>query len=108
MDTAWTFENTQLIFGLKTSLAEMGAGQRDVDVALRAYDQAQRDYYSQVALGERLQVERETFRKRSAALVQGYRTKDLAFRAFRDEALEAYDQGPGLEEALVTWLIARR
>lgn len=92
LDIAWAFENTQLIFGLKTSLADMGAGQRDVDVALRAYDQAQRDYYSQLALGERLQVERETFRKRSAALVQGYRTKDLAFRAFRDEALEKYKQ----------------
>jgi hypothetical protein len=63
-----------------------------VEMALRAYDQAQRDYYSQVALGERLQVERETFRQRSAALVQGYRTKDLAFRAFRDEALEKYKQ----------------
>jgi 5'-nucleotidase len=30
------------------------------------------------------------------------------FTMFRDEALEAYDQGPGVEEALVTWLIARR
>jgi len=40
--------------------------------------------------GDRIQLEREIFRKRAATTVQGYRTNDLAFRAFRDESLEQY------------------
>ena len=92
LDTSWAYENQQLSAQLKEYMGAMIGGQPAIEMALRAYDQAQRDYYSQLALGERLQVERETFRKRSAALVQGYRTKDLAFRAFRDEALEKYKQ----------------
>ena len=40
--------------------------------------------------GDRILLEREIFRKRAATMVQGYRTTDLAFRAFRNEALEQY------------------
>ena len=40
--------------------------------------------------GIRVQAELEGFRKRAAARIQGYRTRDLAFRAFRSEALEQY------------------
>lgn len=38
--------------------------------------------------GQSLQAERETFRQRAAAIITGYRTKDLTFRTFRNEALE--------------------
>ena len=41
-------------------------------------------------LGQDLLGDRETFRKRAAALIAGYRTKDLTFRTFRNEALEQY------------------
>jgi hypothetical protein len=43
-----------------------------------------------VAKGDRLQQERETFRKRASAVVQGFRTRDAAFRIFRNEKLERY------------------
>ncbi len=43
-----------------------------------------------IAEGQRIQDERELFRQRAAALIQGYRTKDLTFRTFRNEALEQY------------------
>jgi hypothetical protein len=43
-----------------------------------------------VAQGERLQQEREIFRQRTAAVIQGYRTRDAAFRLFRNEKLERY------------------
>lgn len=43
-----------------------------------------------IAKGNRVLAEREVFRQRAAAIVQGYRTKDLAFRLFRNEALEQY------------------
>ena len=59
--------------------------------ALREYDDAQRDVRSSaIAEGNRIQEEREIFRKRSAALVQGFRTRDAAFRIFRNEKLERY------------------
>ena len=43
-----------------------------------------------IAKGERILAEREVFRQRAAAVIQGYRTKDLTFRTFRNEALEQY------------------
>jgi hypothetical protein len=43
-----------------------------------------------IAKGERILAEREVFRQRAASIIQGYRTKDLTFRTFRNEALEQY------------------
>jgi hypothetical protein len=40
--------------------------------------------------GQNVLADRETFRQRAAAVVNGYRTKDLTFRTFRNEALEQY------------------
>ena len=89
---AWKAEYAQLVYDLKADLGNLLGAQSGLDVALRNYDQAVRDYRALLASGDRIQAERETFRKRGAALVQGYRTKDVAFRAFRDEALEKYKQ----------------
>lgn len=47
-------------------------------------------YYALLADADRIMTEREIFRKRVAAVAQGYRTRDVAFRAFRTEALEEY------------------
>ncbi len=89
---AWAQEYAQLVYDLRETLNGMIDGQSALDASIRRYDQAQRNLRAQVAAGDRLQSERETFRKRSAALIQGYRTKDLGFRAFRDESLEKYKQ----------------
>ena len=43
-----------------------------------------------MARGSRILAEREVFRQRAASIIQGYRTKDLTFRTFRNEALEQY------------------
>ncbi|MCX8494576.1 MAG: hypothetical protein ORN51_00130 [Akkermansiaceae bacterium] len=43
-----------------------------------------------LARANRILTERETFRMRAGALIQGYRTKDVTFRLFRNEALEQY------------------
>jgi hypothetical protein len=42
------------------------------------------------AEGDRILAEREVFRQRAAAVIQGYRTNDLGFGIFRNEALEQY------------------
>ncbi|MEO0447122.1 MAG: hypothetical protein AAF191_13700, partial [Verrucomicrobiota bacterium] len=43
-----------------------------------------------LAQGNRLLAERELFRIRAASVIQGYRTNDVSFRLFRNEALEQY------------------
>ena len=63
---------------------------RTVDALSIAYIRAIEDYQNTLTDGLDVLAERETFRKRAAAAVQGYRTRDVAFRAFRTEALEQY------------------
>lgn len=82
---------------LKQSIVDIGAALKQVqgdfiiiNEALRRLDDAQRAYQSLVAEGDRIQAERMVFRQRSAALIQGYRTRDAAFRVFRNEKLERY------------------
>jgi len=61
-----------------------------VNERVREYDDAKRKLQKLIADGDRIQAEREVFRRRSAAVVQGYRTRDAAFRLFRSEKLERY------------------
>ncbi len=61
-----------------------------VNERVRELDDAQRAVRALIAEGDRLQAERQVFRQRAAAVVQGYRTRDAAFRLFRNEKLERY------------------
>lgn len=61
-----------------------------INTALQELDDAQREYQALLAEGERVQAEREIFRQRAAAIIQGFRTRDAAFRIFRNEKLERY------------------
>ncbi len=56
----------------------------------RALNDAQSAYQAQVAQGNRILQERLTFRQHAAAIIQGYRTRDAAFRIFQNEKLERY------------------
>jgi len=104
--TNWELEHAQLFAEIEMGLSDLLAGTYEVDVALRSYDQSKRDLQALRAKGDRIQKERLVFRQHAAALIQGYRTRDFAFRAFRDEALERYK---GLFElaAKYTYLSAR-
>ena len=61
-----------------------------INAEIQAFDDSQRAFRALEADGDRIQAERELFRKQSAALVQGFRTRDAAFRIFRNEKLERY------------------
>jgi hypothetical protein len=61
-----------------------------VNLRLQELDDARRNYRSVLAEGDRIQQEREVFRQRAAAVIQGYRTRDAAFRIFRNEKLDRY------------------
>jgi hypothetical protein len=55
-----------------------------------SHQQALQQVGNVIAKGNRVMAEREVFRQRAAAIIQGHRTKDLTFRVFRNEALEQY------------------
>jgi len=63
---------------------------REVDALSIAYHRAVERYRTELTNGQRVLTDREVFRRRAAAAVQGYRTRDVAFRTFRSEALEEY------------------
>src|SRR4030095_6040256 len=61
-----------------------------INARLQELDDAQRKYRGLLAESDRIQAEREIFRNRTAAVIQGYRTRDAAFRILRNEKLERY------------------
>ena len=83
-------EEKQLAYEFEVQFQEMIDRYHEVAQLAVKLQQANEEVRTVMALGDRLQIEREIFRKRAATVVQGYRTKDLAFRAFRNEALEEY------------------
>ncbi len=89
-ESNWTHENRQLLHDLRMAVEDSITQQRALDGALRRMDQAERDLQTLQSEGLRLRTERQVFRQRAAAIIHGYRTKDFAFRAFRNEALESY------------------
>jgi hypothetical protein len=62
----------------------------EVQSLIEAADKARMEYMSALAAGQRLQVEREVFRARMAGLFQGDRYRNMAFRIFRNDALQRY------------------
>jgi subtilisin-like proprotein convertase family protein len=84
----------QELRGAVADLADAMGGVQDawktINELNRSYDDAQRRYRALVAEGDRIQEHREILRRRSSAIVQGFRTRDAAFRLFRNEKLERY------------------
>lgn len=86
----WTLQMQTSVNNLGNSLAAMQNRLVTVNQRLQNLDDAKRKYDSLVAQGDRTQAERQVFRQKSAAIIQGYRTRDAAFRVFRNEKLERY------------------
>ena len=95
---------------LETALTKLGFSSEEMQAAAE-FATAYRDYVSHshelmqltidhqravqnvsnvIARGNRILTNRELFRQRAAAVIQGYRTRDVTFRLFRNEALEQY------------------
>jgi hypothetical protein len=86
----WNQEVRSSIAGLGDSWEKVMAVLSTINVRYREYDDALRAYRTLVAQGDRIQQERLVFRQRASAVVQGFRTRDAAFRIFRNEKLERY------------------
>lgn len=82
--------NASLMNDTKLALRKMDGTLYEINKRLVEYEQAVNNYRGLVAKGQRILSEREIFRQRTATVVQGYRTRDAAFRIFRDEKLERY------------------
>ena len=80
----------EAVYDLTQQVGETHAHLWTINEQLRKLEDARAHYRGLVAKGDRIQYERTNFRKRSAAVVQGFRTRDAAFRIFRNEKLERY------------------
>lgn len=80
----------QRVVELTAGLGEVQGHYGPINGSLRKLDDAQRKLDGLVAKGDRIQQEREVARQRTGAVVQGYRTRETAFRIFRNEKLERY------------------
>ncbi len=83
-------ELREAVFDLGNQLKAVQGDFQVINEKLRILDDTKRRYAALVAEGDRLLQERQIFRQRSAAIVQGFRTRDAAFRIFRNEKLERY------------------
>lgn len=75
---------------LDGALGDLQGSAYAINAALQRYDDAQRKVAALVAKGNRIQQTREISRQRTAAVIQGFSTRDAAFRLFRSEKLERY------------------
>jgi hypothetical protein len=81
LQAAYEFEQTyRELIGMYTRFTELTT----------AYATATQKIQNLRVTGETLRLRRETMRQRAAAVINGYRTKDLTFRTFRNEALVQY------------------
>ena len=86
----FSYEQAQLVYEYELALRELTTAFYEIVQLATAVQRADANTRNIIAQGVGIQADRETFRKRSAAKIQGYRTKDLTFRTFRNEALEQY------------------
>ena len=89
-DDDWGLLEQQTVNNLGTQLVALQGRLTTINQRLLDLDDAKRKYDQLVAQGERIQSQRQTFRQHAAAVVQGYRVRDSAFRIFRNEKLERY------------------
>ena len=89
-ELGFNLENRQAAFELEQAYRELLAARHEIAGLSLALQRSAEAVRTTLAAGEKLLDDRETFRQRAAAIIQGYRTKDLTFRTFRNEALEQY------------------
>jgi hypothetical protein len=88
--TERTQERLEQLVELDATLRELQDYPNAINRTLQQLDDAQRAVAALVARGDRLLAERQVTRQRTAAVIQGFRTRDAAFRIFRNEKLERY------------------
>jgi len=90
----YDLENTsqlqEMVYGIGLGVKQVQAAFITINEDTRRLQNAYERVRADVAAGERIEAERLVARRRAAAVVQGYRARDAAFRIFRNEKLERY------------------
>ena len=84
------YEQKQQIYEVEKLYREILSVYFEVDNRATNYQRSNEALRNVLVEGQNVLADRETFRRRAAAVVNGYRTKDLTFRIFRNEALDQY------------------
>ncbi|MDP0490610.1 MAG: hypothetical protein Q7Q71_06135 [Verrucomicrobiota bacterium JB023] len=90
LELEFSLEASQQAYELENLYREHIDMGGELQLLLLEYQRSLQNVRNVLAQGNRILAEREIFRQRAAAVVQGYRTNDLTFRLFRNEALEQY------------------
>lgn len=88
--TIFPHDEKQRIYEVEKLYREILSVHFEVENRAINYQRANEALRNVLVEGQNVLTDRETFRRRAAAVVNGYRTKDLTFRIFRNEALEQY------------------
>jgi len=83
-------EVADMVKELEALVRQEAAKRFELLTQIEALGQAAGEYQAAVASGFRLLEERTRFRQQTASQVQSYRYKDMAFRIFRNDALQKY------------------
>jgi hypothetical protein len=86
----FSYEERQKYYEYELLYRELMASHFEVAQRATDYQRANEQVRNVLADAGDILSQRETFRMRAAAQVTGYRTNDLTFRTFRNEALEQY------------------
>ncbi len=86
----FNYQQAQVAYEFELQFRELMQQFYEIDALARSLQLAVARVRNLIAEGDRLQADREVFRQRAAAVIQGYRTNDISFRTFRNEALEQY------------------
>jgi hypothetical protein len=86
----FSYQEKQQLYEFEQLYRELLAAHFEVANLVTDYQRSNEALRNVLVEGQNVLTDRESFRQRAAAGINGYRTKDLTFRTFRNEALEQY------------------
>ncbi|MFH1497020.1 MAG: hypothetical protein ABII82_04260, partial [Verrucomicrobiota bacterium] len=86
----WDNEDKQHVVEFEHLLDKVLAHRYELARRLGELQKANEEVSRLVAQANRILADREIFRQRAAAVIQGYRTRDMTYRTFRNEELSQY------------------
>ncbi len=86
----FSYEEKQQIYEFEMVYRDLLSAHFEVAQLTTDYQRRNEALRNVLVEGQNVLTDRESFRQRAAAGITGYRTKDLTFRTFRNEALEQY------------------
>ena len=89
-ELGFSYEQKQQYYEYELLYRELMAAHFEIAQRATDFQRANEQVRNLLAEANDIMAARETFRMRAAAQVSGYRTNDLTFRTFRNEALEQY------------------